>query len=343
MSNVIVDPSNAVIAKAKSKYGKRITVRDYSALVKSESVGEVVRYLKTYTSYRGYLTGVGSDVHRGSLEALLRRRLSESFVELCRYNRADSPVTAFLLRRAEIAELVKFITLLSLDRPVDYIFSMPMYLNERSDLPLDRLSGVYSYSALLELLSGSRYYEALEAHSPDADGRFDIAAIENDLEIYSFKELYTAVSKIKNKKSSAELTALFDVLCDYNNYSRIMRLKRFYNLNSEAVKEHLLPFGSLTGRRLDAMLSRESYEEVRAALSETYVGRRAQNIDIDSEMAVKGRYDKCRHELYFSTNPEVVLLAYYIVSETELKNIITVIEGVRYSMTPESIKAMLIM
>ena len=163
------------------------------------------------------------------------------------------------------------------------------------------------------------------------------------MEIYSLKELYSEIAKLKSKSERHALNALFDTLCDYHNYSRIMRLKRYYHLPNSAVREHLLPFGSLTGRRLDQLLLKDSYEDVRSALSHTKVGKKAQNIDIDEEMAVKGRFDKCRHELYFSTSPEVVLLAYYIVSETELKNIITIIEGVRYSIEPSGIRQMLIL
>ena len=340
---MIVDPSNAVIAKAKAKYGRRIKEKDYSALVKSESVSEVVRYLKTYTSYRSYLTEVSGEVHRGNVEAILRRKLAENYFGLCRYIKNDSPVTGYLIRRAEINELIKFLTLLSINRPLEYIFSMPFYLNEHTEMDLEKLSGIISYGHLLEFLEGHPYKRILEGFEPDENGKTDIASIDDALEIYSIGELYRAIGNMRNKKSAAQLRALFDVLCDYNNYSRIMRLKRYYNMNSEAVKKRLLPFGTLTGRRLDALLSKESYEDVRAALSLTSTGRRAQNIDIDSEMAVKGRYDKCRHELYFSTDPEVVLLAYYIVSETELKNIVTIIEGVRYSMAPKDIRDMLIL
>ena len=40
-----VNPSNAVIAKARAKYGRRLTAKDYNMLVKSGSVTEV-RFLQ---------------------------------------------------------------------------------------------------------------------------------------------------------------------------------------------------------------------------------------------------------------------------------------------------------
>ncbi|MBQ9248173.1 MAG: V-type ATPase subunit, partial [Ruminococcus sp.] len=135
----------------------------------------------------------------------------------------------------------------------------------------------------------------------------------------------------------------FDTLSDYHNYSRIIRLKKYYHMNSDAVRAHLLRYGNLTGRKLDRILSRDTYEEVREELQKTSVGKKAKTIDIDREMAVQGRYEMCRHQLYFSTNPEIVLLSFYILSQTELSNVIAIIEGVRYSMEPESIYETLVL
>lgn len=338
----VVNPYAAVIAKAKAKYGKRLNDKDYAALIKCACVPDIVRYLRTHTAYRSCLEKVPGSIHRGRLEEMLREELFKSYLNLCRYNRSSSPVTGYIFRLTEIRELVHYLTLLSIGKPIEYLFTLPTYFDEHTEIPLAKLSGARSYEEMLMLLNEHGYRRVLDRFRPGSDGQIPIAAISDAMEIYSLTELYNDIAKVKNKKERSSLTALFDTLCDYNNYSRIMRLKRFYKMPSAAVKNHLLPFGSLTGNRLDAILSAESYEEIRAALAETKAGRRAQNIDVDDEMAIKGRYDRCRHELYFSTDPEIVLLAFYIVSETELKNIITIIEGIRYKLEPDSIRAMLI-
>lgn len=339
----IVNPSSAVIAKTKAKYGRRLTQKDYAALVKCESVADIVRYLKTYTCYRAYLQKVKNDIHRGTLEEVLREQLFRNYLSLCRYHMSKSPVTGYIFRLTEIRELIEYLTLLSIGRPIDYLFTLPIYFDDQTEIPLGKLSGAQSYREMLELLGAHGYRQVLERFIPEQDSDIDIAAISNAMEVYSLTELYREISAIKNKSERAALHTLFDTLCDYHNYSRIMRLKRFYHLPNSGVREHLLPFGSLTGRKLDSLLSRESYEDVSTALSSTKVGKKAMNIDVDDEMAIRGRFEKCRHELYFSTSPEVVLLAFYIVSETELKNIITIIEGVRYSMDSNSIYEMLIL
>ena len=82
----IINPASAIIAKIKTKYGKRLTEKDYRAMVKCESVGDVVQYMKSYTHYQMFLDKVSNDIHRGNLEQLIRERQFEELLTLCKYN-----------------------------------------------------------------------------------------------------------------------------------------------------------------------------------------------------------------------------------------------------------------
>ena len=237
----VVNPNSSVIAKAKAKYGRRLRQKDYKSLVKCQNVGDIVRYLKTYTSYSAFLSKISSDIHRGNLENILREELFKNYLSLCRYNRADSPVTGYIFRKTEIDELIKYLTLLSISRPVDYIFSLPLYLDEHTEIPLNRLSSAHSYSEMLDLLPNCGYKDVLTRFIPGSDEEIDIAAIDDALRICSLEELYSDISKIKNKGEKERLTSMFNILVDYNNYSRIIRLKKYYKLNEKAGKKNSFP------------------------------------------------------------------------------------------------------
>lgn len=338
----LIDPASAIIAKAKSRYGKRLTAKDYAALIKSDSVADVVRYLKTYTYYSRFLNGVAADIHRGNLENILRKELFMGFLALCKYNRSDSPVNGYILRAAEIKELNKYLTLLAIGRPSEYIFSLETYFDEQTEIPLAKLASLNSYAELLDVLKEHGYRRVLEKYIPTDDEHIDISAIDDAMQVYSLSILYDEIGKIKNKSAKADLISLFDTMCDYDNYSRILRLKQYYDLSGDAIKTHLLPYGSLTGKRLDEILSASTLEEMQESLNNTKIGKKASAVNTSLDITIKGKYDRCRHEMYFSSNPDIVLLAYYILSETELKNIVTIVEGVRYSMEPKNIAEMLI-
>ena len=339
----IINPASAIIAKIKTKYGKRMTDKDFRAMVKCESVGDVVQYLKSYTHYQVFLDKVSNDIHRGNLEQLIRERQFEELLTLCKYNQGDTPVTKYILRSTEISELMKFITLLSIGRPREYLFSLPLYFTQHTDIALEKLSSIHSHKELVSVLERTDYATILRQFPPDDNGDYDLAAIEDALENDNLDQLYTDIGSIKNKKDRNELIKLFDTLSDYQNYSRIIRLKKNYHLSNDEIRKHLLRYGKLTGKNLDRILSKEEYEEIREELKRTGVGKKAKNIDADSEMAVQGSFEMCRRQLYFSTNPEIVLLAYRIVSLTELNNVIAVVEGVRYQIEPDKILEILIL
>ena len=339
----IINPASAIIAKIKTKYGKRMTDKDFRAMVKGESVGDVVQYLKSYTHYQVFLDKVSNDIHRGNLEQLIRERQFEELLTLCKYNQGDTPVTKYILRSTEISELMKFITLLSIGRPREYLFSLPLYFTQHTDIALEKLSSIHSHKELVSVLERTDYATILRQFPPDDNGDYDLAAIEDALENDNLDQLYTDIGSIKNKKDRNELIKLFDTLSDYQNYSRIIRLKKNYHLSNDEIRKHLLRYGKLTGKNLDRILSKEEYEEIREELKRTGVGKKAKTIDADSEMAVQGSFEMCRRQLYFSTNPEIVLLAYRIVSLTELNNVIAVVEGVRYQIEPDKILEILIL
>ena len=61
--------SNAVLAKARSMYGKHLTPESYDELLKKRTVNDVVSYLKSETAYGPILEGLKeTSIHRGQLE-----------------------------------------------------------------------------------------------------------------------------------------------------------------------------------------------------------------------------------------------------------------------------------
>ena len=262
---------------------------------------------------------------------------------MCKYNTGASPVTAYLLRQTEIGELMKMITLLSVGRPQEYIFSLPLYFLRHAEIDLKKLSSVRGYGELLSVTAATPYRQIIRDHPPDEKGDYDLAAIEVAMDNTNLKLLYDSFKGIKSKKEREQLVELFGTLADYSNYSRILRLKRYYHMSNDAIRAHLLRYGSFTGRQLDALLKHEKPEELSEALAQTRVGKQAHRASEEVDMASDGRFRLCRHQLYFSVNPEIVLLAYSILAETELNNLIAVIEGVRYAVAPENIFETLIL
>ena len=103
--------SFAVMTKARSKFGKRLTDKDYNSLLACQSVAEVMSYLKSYTRYSKALEDMNErDVHRGRLEALLRQNLFYEFDSLCRYDSSiSSGLSKYIIESIEVEQIVRFL------------------------------------------------------------------------------------------------------------------------------------------------------------------------------------------------------------------------------------------
>ena len=107
--------SYAVLAKARAKYGKFLTERDYSNILACQSVAEVMVYLKSHTHYASVLSEVNErDVHRGRLELLLRQYLFDEFDTLCRYDSSVSVgFSQYYVEKTEVEQIIRFLVLLN--------------------------------------------------------------------------------------------------------------------------------------------------------------------------------------------------------------------------------------
>ena len=69
----IMDSSGAIPAKARAKYGRRLTSEDYNNLIHCKTVAEVANYLKSNTYYNDVLSQLNEhNIHRGQVELLLK-------------------------------------------------------------------------------------------------------------------------------------------------------------------------------------------------------------------------------------------------------------------------------
>lgn len=343
---MLINASNAVITKAKSKYGKRLKAKDYDALLKCQSVAAVVSYLKTHTRYSDVLYKINeNEVHRGQLETLLKQKIFYDFDSLCRYEMSDgSPFSEFIVRRYEIEQLMHFLLLLSCGKVEEYIFTLPSYFNNHTEIDLYKLSKCRDFDSFIQALKKNEYQHILSQFAPDKNGVIDIAGAENALNIFSYRELYDAISKRKSKKQKEKLKQLCDYVNDFCNLSRILRLKKYYEMEPHVIKSHLMPYGSIKESALDSMCNAKDLDAVFEIMATTRVGKRIKQMTIENEeqLSIKSRFNMCKRMLYYSTDPAVVLLAYMYVNEAELKNIITIIEGVRYNCSKERIESLLI-
>lgn len=339
--------SFAVLTKARSKFGKRLTEKDYTSLLSCQSVPEIMAYLKSYTHYSNSLHDINErDIHRGRLEALLRQNLFYEFDSLCRYDSGiSSGLASYIIETIEVEQIIRFLILLNSNSTDKFIYQFPAYFSKHTEIDIDRLANAKNYSEFLKAASESPYYDILKNYSADCKNRLPISEIENKLYNFIFSNLNTVIKKNVKGRERQELTSFFYTINDYNIFSRILRLKKYYNLTPDEIKSNLfLDYTNISPKAIDMMCQAESSAEVFSIMQNTHNGKLINKIGYvyASDISPRIKYRLAKKNMHFSNNPSVVMISYMFVAETELMNVISLIEGTRYNLDSKIIQSLLI-
>ena len=339
--------SYAVSAKARAKYGRFLSDRDYANILACQSVPEVMVYLKSHTHFADALSDVNErDVHRGWLENRLRQFQFSEIDSLCRYDSGISAgVSSYVVEQAQTEQIIRYLILLNSGATEKFIFQYPAFLSKHAELDFNRIANARDYNEFLSAVEHSSYYEVLKEFSPDEKGRLPVSEIEN--------RLYSRISGhllelIENKASGderRELTEIFRKLHDYSMVSRIIRMKGYYHLSPEVIKRNMQPeYGTLSVKQIEMMCEAETGEDVHKLLRATRYGKLFDRLGYNGEgnIGATVRFRTAKRYLHLSRNPSVVMLAFILLSNIELENVISLIEGVRYRVDPKVIESLLI-
>lgn len=335
--------SNVVLSKARARYGKRLKMENYRDLLNCHTVGEVAAYLKSHTIYGEFLAGIAeNEVHRGELESRLKQKLMEDYSSLCRYEiSVGEHFSLYFIQRSEIEQILHAVLLLDAGISEEYLFSMPTYLLHHTKISLTSLSKIKNYDDLLHVLHKTSYEKIMNQFRPKENGPIDYNGIESALFTYLYSNIYDTIKNYVRGEAAGQLFDIFNSFIDIRNYVRIYRLRLFYHFNSEQIRRVLFPFGTLTHHSLDEMMTATTEDELKTAFLQTKIGKSTRNINDPDQLSSHALFRLCHHYIDFSIHPSVVLLAYVFVCELEIRDIITIVEGIRYKMPANQIQKLL--
>ncbi len=335
--------SYAVLTRAKAKFGKRLTDKDYKALLDCENVAEVMTYLKSNTHYiNAFGEANERGIRRGLFESLLKQYMTNEFDILSRYELSvGEDFSTYIAHKTEIDEIVRILTTLnSTEREKEqFHFTVPAHMAKKTTIDLNKLADAQDFSQVLAAMKGTKYEDILKGYTLP----LPVSEIENRLYINLYKDLYEAIGKA-GATESKELRDLFDTIIDYKNFISIIRLKKYYHSEPKTIRKHLIPFGSLTEKSLTEMCTADNADGVFTAMCNTRTGKLIEKIDYNDigELVNRVKFRKAKHNMYLSDSPSTVMISYIILCEIELYNLICIIEGARYNVDKSKIEKLLI-
>ena len=99
--------SNAVLAKSRALYGKRLRKHDYDELMNSRSINDIVTYLKTQTAYSSSFESANSVMSTFQVEELLKIDMLKTYEKVSRYENAPGhEYYSYFLKKNDIQHLL---------------------------------------------------------------------------------------------------------------------------------------------------------------------------------------------------------------------------------------------
>ena len=329
---------SGIVTKVRAMQAQLLTPAQYEELSALSSVSEIVEYLSRLPSYRDCFREIDERLlHRGDIEKVLTQSLYHDYARLYRF--AGPTVRSFIslhMKHLEI-DLINYCfrivsnhTAPSFD--LDY---KKEFFDHYSKLSVEKLFSSASIPELIENLRGTEYYAPLHliANQPDSTlFEYDLA-----LELYHFSTVWKARKKVLKKKELELFTRDYGAQIDLLNMQWIYRSKKYYHLTDVETYALLLPIHyKVSSDSIKEMVESETLEDFLALIQRTPYGRQ---YDFTQNLSIEQMYSECLYRLYTidrRRNPYSIatINTYLFLKEEELKRLTTVMECVRYQISP---------
>lgn len=340
--------SNSVIAKVRAVVGRSLTAEDYTQLAAKENVPDVCAYLKQTARYGKALAAVNPQtVHRGQLESVMRRSVFDIFESFHRFDYTESKnYFKYIVMQLEIEQILAAIQCVAGGNADTYIAAMPMFLTAHTCIDLPALGMAESLIEALHILEGTPYFAVLREPIVRAaeTGRLDICDCERRLYTMYYMRLLKAIEKNYKGAAKKELKRTVLRSIDMENVVSVHRYTMFFGEDADKVKSSLIPFRyRLSGEAIERLAAEKDIAKISAELANIGYRHGAEAPQTVELLTERISLDYQRKTLRLSQNASVVYLALTELLEIELKNIKTLIEGIRYGLDGAVILNMLVM
>lgn len=324
---------SAVYAKVRTRFGKRLTAAQFRDMCALGSVGEIAEFLKGTERYRAIFRESGGNIHRDFLEKLIKKQASADILELCAYlKNTDKTLSEIIAQKAEIDQLLIFLRYFFAGRPKEYALSVSFTVNKTAEIDLLKLSDVETVEQLNAVLKGTQYHKWLASALSNKEVSF--SEIEAALLKAYFSNAHARLLKEK-KVAAAQILAK---VCEISDISLMYRINRYYNADRRLLDYAHKITCKLKKDRYDRLIKAENEEQFATELSKTAYGN-IENFTPQKaiQQAQKEQMAQSIKNIHFLSDSPAVLLSYAFYCNAEVSDVIHIIEGVRYKLSPDEI------
>lgn len=338
----------AVNTKIRTLEGRLLKTEDYLNLLSKKSVPEIALYLKQRTHYMDILDGIDeNEIHRGRLESLLKESHINGLNKIVHYFYdvyKDFFMTLFI--RYEIEDLKIVIRAVKTGRVDEIDRDSLVHLGVYSLIDKERILTSKNGPDFVKNLKGTVYYDYLKMFLNSGDD-ISLFRIEMALDLAYFDLFYKSSCKM-NKRDRKIVEHIQGINVDLLNLQWIYRGIKFYGLSPEELFNYTIAYGEEFNRGyIKELCYSKSIEEFQKKVLGTRYGflfdhNRTKDIFMERRIL---RYQHYRVIMALRKDVGMNIsqaIAYVLLLEDEVRDIISIIESIRYGMAMEEAKKFLI-
>lgn len=346
-------PNNyqATAAAIRTAYGHRLRPADYRDLMNMHTVAEIVAFLKETDGYGELLHGLEpAYTHRGHLEMLLQRNLFTQCLHFCSLEHLqNTPFFRFFIYDYEIRELIKKIQLIP-SGPEAYISAMDAWLSPYLSFSQEKLARAETTEEIIAAVAQTPYADVLKKFSRKGDIVKNYSACEIGLRACCLERILQEAQQTVRGEDLNALENLIGEQIDLINLINAYRLKKVFSADEDTLREMMLPIqGRLPKRICEQLYAAPDLAAFIEVLRGTRYGRMMDGLSADAPESVRLehafqllRWKSARSALHFSSHAAVSLYAVHVLYQIEVRNLITIIEAIRYGKPVSYIQSLLI-
>lgn len=329
---------SGIVTKLRAMESRLLTPAQFIEIAGLGSVPDIVEYLKKYSSYADVLeTLETSQIHRGNIEKVLIQSLYNDYTKIYRFcGQKQRRFLKLILKNYEI-ELINYCLRIVINhyrQPFDLNYKRAFF-DRYSQISIEKLITSRTTDELVENLKGTEYYAPLKKLKDSQN--VTLYDYNLTLDLYFFTSTWKEQKKMLKKDDLALFIRDRGSKIDLLNLQWIYRAKKYYNMKPADIYLMLIPIHyKLNTELVKELVEAPGLEEFDAAVAKTSY---AKHYNFHRNLTIEQMYADCLHHLYTvdrRRNPYSIasINTYLFLKEEELKKLTTVMECVRYSLTP---------
>lgn len=325
----------ALNAKMKCMYANNLSKEEFEELLRQNNLKEAINFIKTKFPI---LENLNEKMHRKEIEQELNNLFIYDILKIFKYlNKDEIKILMQFLSKYEINCVKNVFRNVTTNRDSrEYLKNIDNWTTKMFK-SINGINEITEEADFLELIKSEEYYKVFAEYEEVIENA-PLEEIEVKLDKFYFEKIFNIAKKV-NKN----LLYLIGTEIDLLNIIWIYRAKKYFKYSPQETKDILIPITyKINKKSLDNLLNATDFDEIKSALEDTVY-----KSVFSEERKLEYEKDKYLYDInikLFRTKMFDICTVFCNINLTdiEIKNMINIIEGIRYKLDKTEIQKKII-